>query len=188
MTTIKHPAFKNIPDFMTSKTPLISAIVARGRNNIIGVKGDLPWHLRSDLQNFKAVTKGKPVIMGRKTWESLPFKPLPGRLNIVVTRQIGYLAKGGAVVPNIDLAIEMGAAQASQDEVEEVFVIGGAQIYGAVMQQTTRLYITEVDIAPEGDASFPTFDVAEWTEISSKVYEAGAHDDHAFVVRILDRI
>lgn len=173
---------------MPTIVPKISLIAARGRNNVIGSDGDLPWRLSSDLKLFKAVTRGKPVIMGRKTWESLPRRPLPGRLNIVVTRQAGYTAEGAQVVGDMGAAFDAAFIQANQDQVEEVFVIGGAQIYAAAMGLADRLYLTEVDAEPGGDAVFPEFDEAGWSERGREVYAAGEADDHAFVFRALERV
>lgn len=172
---------------MNTIVPRISLIVARGRNNIIGSDGDLPWRLSSDLKLFKAITKGKPVIMGRKTWESLPRKPLPGRLNIVVTRQAGYTAEGAQVVGDMGDAFDAAFIQANTDRVDEVFVIGGAQIYAAAMTVADRLYLTEVDAAPVGDAAFPEFSEKDWSELGREVYPASEVDDHAFVFRALER-
>lgn len=173
---------------MNTIVPRISLIVARGRNNIIGSDGDLPWRLSSDLKLFKAITKGKPVIMGRKTWESLPRKPLPGRLNIVVTRQAGYTAEGAQVVGDMGDAFDAAFIQANTDRVDEVFVIGGAQIYAAAMTVADRLYLTEVDAAPVGDAAFPEFSEKDWSELGREVYPASEVDDHAFVFRALERV
>ncbi|MEC9250740.1 MAG: dihydrofolate reductase [Pseudomonadota bacterium] len=173
---------------MNTIVPRISLIVARGRNNIIGSDGDLPWRLSSDLKLFKAITKGKPVIMGRKTWESLPRKPLPGRLNIVVTRQAGYTAEGAQVVGDMGDAFDAAFIQANTDRVDEVFVIGGAQIYAAAMTVADRLYLTEVDAAPVGDAAFPDFSEKDWSELGREVYPASEVDDHAFVFRALERV
>lgn len=168
--------------------PRVSLMVARGRNNVIGSAGGLPWHLSSDLKLFKAVTSGKPVIMGRKTWDGLPRKPLPGRLNIVVTRQTGLAADGAVVVGDLGSALERAFEQANLDRVDEVFVIGGAQIYDAAMPFADRLYLTEVDAAPDGDAWFPEFDEAAWSEIGQESYPAGERDDHDFIFRALDRL
>ncbi|MDM7985199.1 MAG: dihydrofolate reductase [Maricaulis sp.] len=173
---------------MNTIVPRVSLIAARGRNNIIGSDGDLPWRLSSDLKLFKAITKGKPVIMGRKTWESLPRKPLPGRLNIVVTRQAGYTAEGAQVVGDMGDAFDAAFIQANTDRVDEVFVIGGAQIYAAAMTVADRLYLTEVDAAPVGDAAFPEFSEKDWSELGREVYLASEVDDHAFVFRALERV
>ena len=170
----------------------IALVVARGSNGVIGRDGDLPWRLRSDLQRFKAITMGKPCIMGRKTWESLPLKPLPGRLNIVLTRDEGYGAehapKGALVCTSLDEAIEIAREQAEDDGVDEICVIGGTALFEATLPRAKRLYITEVDAAPEGDALFPDFDEASFTETSSEAHAAGEKDDHDFVFRVLDRL
>ncbi|MGQ3039598.1 MAG: dihydrofolate reductase [Brevundimonas sp.] len=169
----------------------ICIVVARGSNGVIGRDGDLPWRLRSDLQRFKAITIGKPCIMGRKTWESLPLKPLPGRLNIVLTRDEGWgedgEAKGALVCRTLDEAIEIAREQAEDDGVDEVCVIGGAALFEAVLPRAKRLYITEVDAAPEGDVTFPSFDEERWSEVTSEAHPAGEKDDHAFTFRTLER-
>lgn len=171
--------------------PHIAIVVARGSNGVIGREGDLPWRLRSDLQRFKAVTLGKPCIMGRKTWESLPLKPLPGRLNIVLTRDESYqaegMAKGALVCATLDEALSIAREHAAEDEVDEVCVIGGAALFEAVLPRARRLYLTEVDAAPDGDVHFPAFDEGAFVEVSSEQFPAGEKDDHAFVFRVLDR-
>lgn len=169
----------------------IALVVARAHNGVIGRDGDLPWRLRSDLQRFKAVTIGKPCIMGRKTWESLPLKPLPGRLNIVLTRDESWgedgQAKGALVCRTLDEAIEIAREQAEDDGVDEICVIGGTALFAAALPRAKRLYITEVDAAPEGDAVFPDFDASAFVETASEPHQAGDKDDHAFVFRVLDR-
>ena len=171
--------------------PVISLVVARGRNGVIGRDGDLPWRLRSDLQRFKAITIGKPCLMGRKTWESLPLRPLPGRLNLVLTRDQSYeaegMAKGALVCATLDEAIEIARETAEEDNVDEICVIGGTALFEAALPRARRLYVTEVDAAPEGDARFPDFDPADWTEVSTEPHEAGEKDDHAFTFRVLER-
>jgi len=169
----------------------IALVVARGSNGVIGRDGDLPWRIRSDLQRFKAVTIGKPCIMGRKTWESLPLRPLPGRLNVVLTKDESYheseKAKGCVVVTSLDEALSMAREQAADDAVSEICVIGGAAIFEAVLPRAKRLYITEVDAAPEGDVLFPAFDEKEWTETLNEAHPAAEKDDHAFIFRTLER-
>lgn len=174
-----------------SALPAIALVVARARNGVIGRDGDLPWRLRSDLQRFKAITIGKPCIMGRKTWESLPLRPLPGRLNVVLTRDEGWgedgQAKGALVCRTLDEAIEIAREQAQDDGVGEICVIGGAGLFEAALPRAKRLYVTEVEAEPEGDVLFPAFDEAAWTEVSSEAHPAGEKDDHAFVFRVLER-
>lgn len=166
---------------------LISLVAARGRNGVIGSAGGLPWRLRSDLQKFKQTTIGKPCVMGRKTWDSLQLRPLPGRLNLVVSRNPDLAAKGALVCATLDEALSIGRETARDDGVNEVCVIGGAQIYALTLPRARRLYISEVEATPEGDARFPDFDEADWTEILSERIEPGEKDDHAFTFRILDR-
>ena len=163
--------------------PRLCLVAARARNGVIGMKGDLPWRLRGDLQRFKAVTMGKPCLMGRTTWESLPLRPLPGRLNIVLTRDESFEATGAVVCTNLSEALEMAREQG----VDEICVIGGAQLYEAVMDRADRLYITEVEAEPEGDTRFPAFDEAAFVEVASEAHDAGEKDDHAYVFRTLDR-
>ena len=170
----------------------IALVVARGSNGVIGRDGNLPWRIRSDLQRFKAVTIGKPCIMGRKTWESLPLRPLPGRLNLVLTKDESYheseKAKGCVVVTSLDEALSMAREQAADDEVNEICVIGGAAIFEAVLPRAKRLYITEVDAAPNGDVLFPAFNEGDWTETLNEAHPAGEKDDHAFIFRTLERL
>ncbi|MEG1453592.1 dihydrofolate reductase [Brevundimonas sp.] len=169
----------------------IVLVVARARNGVIGRDGDLPWRIRSDLQRFKAVTIGKPCIMGRKTWESLPLRPLPGRLNVVLTKDESYYesekAKGCVVCTTMDEALSIAREQAADDEVNEIAVIGGAAIFEAMLPRAKRLYITEVDAAPDGDVLFPAFNEADWNEIQNETHPAGEKDDHAFTFRTLER-
>jgi dihydrofolate reductase len=171
--------------------PHIALVVARARNGVIGRDGDLPWRLRSDLQRFKAVTLGKPCIMGRKTWDSLPLRPLPGRLNLVLTRDGSFAesagAKGAVVCHSFDEALDMAREHAAEDGVDEVCVIGGTALFTTALPRAKRLYITEVDVEAEGDAVFPTFDEADFTETAREAHAAGDRDDHAFTFRVLER-
>jgi dihydrofolate reductase len=159
----------------------ISFVVAVSRNGVIGRDGGLPWHVLTDLRRFKAITMGKPVIMGRKTWESLPKKPLPGRPNIVITRQKNYGAEGAIVVSDIPSAL------AAAGQVEEVCVIGGGEIFDMFLAQTDRIYLTEVDIEVDGDTFFPPIDPAQWTETAREIHPRGSNDSAGFVLRVLDR-
>lgn len=144
----------------------LAAVVAMGSNRCIGIDNKLPWYLPEDLKHFKAVTLGKPVIMGRKTFESIG-KPLPGRTNIVVTRSADWSAPGARVVNSIERAIGMGKAQAELDGVDEAMIIGGAQIYAETLSQLDRLYLTRVDTAPAGDAFFPELG-DDWQQIDER--------------------
>ena len=138
---------------------IVSLIVAVAENGVIGKDNALPWRLTSDLKRFKAITMGKPIIMGRKTHESIG-KPLPGRTNIVVTRNPSYDAEGCVVVDSLEAAVI--AAQATG--ADEAFMIGGAALYEAALPLATRLYLTEVHCACDGDAHFPAWDRGAWRE------------------------
>ena len=168
----------------TVKGPRIAFVVAVARNGVIGRQGVLPWRISSDLKRFKAITMGKPVIMGRKTWESLPRRPLPGRLNIVVTRDRHYQAEGAVVTASVAEAL----GEARQTDSDEICVIGGAEIFRQMLPMADRLYLTEVDLAPEGDVLFPPFDQEAWRETSRETHARAEGDDAGFVLRVLDRV
>jgi dihydrofolate reductase len=161
----------------------ISLVVARGRNGVIGAHGAIPWRLSSDMKRFKAVTMGKPVVMGRKTWDSFPTKPLPGRPNIVLTRDANFRAEGALVFADFAAAMAAGAAMG-----EEVCVIGGGHLYEQALPLADVIYLTEVDAAPVGDAYFPDFDEKAFRETAREDFPAGKRDDHAFVIRTLERV
>ena len=171
---------------MSIQIPL-SLVVARGRNGVIGREGKIPWRLRSDMLHFKATTLGKPVIMGRKTWDSLNLKPLPGRMNIVLTRDLSFEPKGAVPCDNWADAVSMAREQAEEDGAVEICVIGGSEIYALAMPRARLIYLTEVDLAPEGDAYFPDPDPTRWTEVSRQAFAPSEGDDAAFVVRRLER-
>lgn len=162
-------------------------IVARSRNGVIGKDGDLPWRLSDDLKHFKETTRGCPIIMGRKTWESLPVQPLPGRDNLVLSRDGQYAAPGGRVFTAIQPAIETARALATVSEKPEIFVVGGSAIYAAALPLANRLYITEVDTIVAGDATFPDFDEDAFQETARQDYTANAENEFAFSIRTLDR-
>jgi len=150
---------------MTKSLPL-SLIAALGENRVIGVDNSMPWHLPGDFKYFKATTLGKPIIMGRKTWDSLG-RPLPGRLNIVVSRQVDLVLEGAEVYPSLEAAVARAQEWANEQGVDEVMLIGGAQLYAQGMAQADRLYLTRVALSPEGDAWFPEFDLGQWTLVSN---------------------
>lgn len=161
--------------------------VARARNGVIGRGGRLPWRLKSDLAIFKQVTMGKPVIMGRRTWESLPLKPLPGRLNLVLSRNGAFEPKGAIACERFDEALAIAREQAAEDEAEEVCVIGGAALFELALPKARRLYLTEVEAAVEGDVIMPPIDEAGWREVRREPHPAGPADDHPFTFRVLER-
>ncbi|MEM7639161.1 MAG: dihydrofolate reductase [Pseudomonadota bacterium] len=163
-------------------------IAARAKNGVIGKDNDLPWRLSDDLKHFKSVTKGCPVIMGRKTWESLPRRPLPGRDNIVLSRDGQYAAPEARVFTATQAAIETARALARATGKSEVFITGGSAIYAATLPVADRLYITEVDTTIEGDATFPDFDESEFRETESRHVPAGEKNQFAFTIRVLDRL
>jgi len=152
-------------------------IVARARNGVIGRHGTLPWHLPEDLAHFKRTTMGHTVIMGRKTWDSIS-RPLPGRRNIVITRDPRWLAPGAETATSLEQALQRCAAPSGQAE-RDVFIIGGAQLYAQALQQhVDSIFLTEIDADFEGDALFPPLDPARWRERSRQHFAAGA--GHAF--------
>ena len=145
----------------------ISLVVAAATNNAIGKAGKLPWHLPSDMKHFKNVTWGMPVIMGRKTFESLG-KVLPGRKNIVISRQPGWQAEGTVTVKNIEDALFVARAT----DAKEVMVIGGGEIYKTLFEKATRIYLTRVEAEPEADTFFPSLNPGDWHLISQQIHEA----------------
>lgn len=154
----------------------VSIIVAMAHDRVIGVDNQLPWHLPADLKYFKAVTMGKPVLMGRKTYESIG-RPLPGRTNIVVTRNKEWQADGVCVAGSLEDGLRAAG------RADEVMIIGGAQIYGEALVRADKLYITEVDLNVKGDAFFPAFNAEEWREVSRESHAAEANTPaHAYVV------
>ncbi|WP_282606520.1 dihydrofolate reductase [Pelagibius sp. Alg239-R121] len=165
------------------KEPRVALIWAMGDNRVIGKDNDLPWRLPADLKHFKAMTLGKPVIMGRKTFDSIG-RPLPGRTNIVVTRRADYRPDGVVVVNDLDEAITVGRQAAERDDKDEFMVIGGAEIYALMLDRAERLYVTEVHGEFDGDAFFPPFDLERWVEISRETHASTAEDRpaHSFVV------
>lgn len=155
----------------------LSIIVAVARNRAIGKDNALPWHLPADLQYFKKMTLGKPIIMGRKTYESIG-RPLPGRLNIVVTRQSGWTAEGVEVVNSLEAALVKG----EESGASEVMLIGGAELYAAGLDLADKLYVTEVDVDVDGDAFFPPIASDIWVETGREEHGADAKNgyDYAF--------
>jgi dihydrofolate reductase len=161
--------------------------VARGANGVIGRAGALPWRLKSDMALFRELTLSKPVIMGRKTWDSLPRKPLPGRVNIVLSRDGSFAPAQALVCEDFSEAVQIGREQAEEDGAEEVCVIGGAALFDIALPRARRIYLTEVGASPEGDVLFPAFDESGWTEVRRQAHPAGESDDHPFVFRVLER-
>jgi dihydrofolate reductase len=158
-------------------------VVARALNGVIGNAGALPWHIPADLKHFKALTVGKPVIMGRKTFESIG-KPLPGRHNIVLTRDAGWQAIGVTAAPNLAEAIA-AAGLDPRTRADVIMVIGGAQIYAEALPSATRIELTEIDAAPEGDTIMPAFDPSRWQEMARVAHPAeGEKPGYSFVTLV----
>lgn len=160
----------------------VSAVVAASDNNVIGKDGGLPWHVSSDLKLFKEITMGKPVIMGRRTWESLPKQPLPGRRNIVITRNPDYAAEGADVAGSIHEALAMCEGE------PEVSIIGGGQVYEQAMDRTDRIYLTRIHLTVDGDTFLPELPENEWQQVERREFEKGERDDAAFTLVVLDRV
>jgi dihydrofolate reductase len=159
---------------------VISLIVAASTNNVIGVAGDLPWHLSDDLKRFKALTMGKPIVMGRKTFESIG-RSLPGRQNIVITTQTEFVADGCDVVSSPEAAIAIAA------DAEEVLIIGGGEIYRLFLPLADRIYLTRVRVDLEGDTVFPALDESDWLETSREQYSADESNDYDFTILTFSR-
>ena len=158
---------------------MVSIIVAVAENGVIGDKNTLLWHISEDLKHFKAVTTGHPVIMGRKTYESLG-RPLPNRTNVVITRQ-------QVEIPGCRVVHSLGEAVALFPADEEVFVIGGAQIYGEALPAADRFYLTRVHRAYEGDTRFPEWDAAEWRLVGSESFPCGERYEYPFTFETYER-
>jgi dihydrofolate reductase len=165
----------------------ISLVVAIGENGIIGRDGGLPWHLSTDLKTFRRVTMGKPLIMGRRTYQSLK-KPLDGRDNIVVTRDEAFRAEGAIAARNFEEALVTARACAAARGVSEIMVIGGTEVFREALPRARFIYKTEVHGAPEGDARFPAVDWSKWTELERLPLAKGPHDEFAATFVLLERI
>lgn len=170
-----------------SASPVLSMIVAKSRNNVIGRDGDLPWRLTGDLQHFKRTTLGKPVLMGRKTFESLG-RPLPGRSNLVLSRDREYRAKGAENLHTLPDLIGRGYEIAGETGANEVMIIGGAMLYRACLRYAQRLYLSNVDVDIDGDAYFPKLDLENWLEISKTDFPKDDKNDYAYSVLRYDRV
>ncbi|MBZ0218355.1 MAG: dihydrofolate reductase [Fimbriimonadaceae bacterium] len=168
-------------------TPIISIVVAVAENGVIGQGGDMPWRLSSDLKRFRAITLGKPIIMGRKTFDSIG-KPLDGRDNIVVTRQKDFAPAGIHVVSNLDDALKLGGECAAKNNVAEIVVIGGGEIYAQALPKARRIHLTEVHAALDGDTHFPVLPATEWREVSRQAVPRGEKDSADTSYVILERL
>ena len=162
--------------------PKLIAVVARAQNGVIGVGNGLPWRLSSDIKRYRARTWGRPMIMGRRTWESIG-RPLPGRETVVVTRRIGYAAPGAHVASSLEESLAIARRLTGEMGVDEIIVAGGEEIYRALLDRTALIELTEVALELEGDAYFPAIDPGQWQEIARETPPRGEKDeaDFAFV-------
>lgn len=163
--------------------PVIAAIAAIARNRVIGKDNQMPWHIPEEFRYFRRTTMGKPIIMGRKSYEALGCKPLPGRANIVVSRNPDSITGDVIAVSTIEAAIEKAKEIARRDGVDEIFITGGGQIYEDAMPYTQRLYLTVIDRDYEGTTFFPEFDESEWIETKATPVD----HDPPYTMKILER-
>jgi dihydrofolate reductase len=166
------------------KRPTISFVVAMDRNGLIGAGNRLPWRLPEDMRRFRQITMGKQVLMGRRTYETIParFRPLPGRTNIVLTQQLDYDAPGCTIVHSLSQALSAAS------EREELMVIGGALLYEQLLPQADRIYLTLIDGEFEGDVFFPALDDAEWQEIEREEHGRDGRHSTPFTFLLLERL
>lgn len=160
---------------------MICLIVAKSKNNVIGNSNDLPWYLPADLRHFQKITTGSTIVMGRKTWQAIldrNGKPLPNRTNVIVTRDVNFMAEGAVVVHDIKTALKQS---------DNLFVIGGTEIFTQALPYVDRLYITEVDADIHGDAFFPELDSSQWNEISRESHPVDEKNQYPYSFVVLDR-
>lgn len=164
----------------------VAIIVCAARNGVIGRNGQMPWRMSSDLKHFKALTLGKPVVMGRKTYESIG-KALPGRVNIVVTRQVSFTLPDACVLPDLASAIDEARRVAAQTGAPEVMVIGGGEIYAQALPLAERVYMTRLEAEIPGDAAFPAISEKEWSLSSRAPLATTSRDDYPAEVLVYER-
>ena len=178
----RKPGTRNSePRTRNGDSPRLSIIVAMSRNRVIGSKGAIPWRLPGELKRFRAITMGHHLIMGRRTWESIG-RPLPGRTSVIVTRQSGYRASGAMVAHSLDEAI---AACRGDDE---IFVIGGAELYAQALPRASRLYLTVLEAEIEGDTWMPEIDASIWRETASESFAADGQHAYAYRCSLHERV
>ncbi|MHA6728950.1 dihydrofolate reductase [Devosia sp. A369] len=164
----------------------IAMIAGVAENGVIGSDQTIPWRVPSDMAFFKRATMGKPIVMGRKQFETVG-RPLPGRANIVITRQQDYQPEGVLVVHSIDAAIEQARQIAEVDGVDEIMVIGGGELYAQLMDRADRLYISHIDLAPAGDVVFPTIAPEQWVVVDLPEVTPSPKDEATYRVKVYDR-
>ena len=165
---------------------ILSMIVATADNNIIGKDNDMPWHLPADLAYFKKVTLGKPIIMGRKTYESIG-RPLPGRRNIVISRNVDFRAEGIDTVSSVEQALALVDGSDGSEGAEEIMVIGGGAIYKHCLASAQRLYITHIKAVIDGDTQFPNYNDGSWKKVSSELRDADEKNAHQLDFCVYER-
>jgi len=161
---------------------IISTIVAVAKNNVIGKDNNIPWYLPADLKYFKKITTGHHIVMGRKCYESIG-RPLPKRTNVVVTRNPFFIASGCLITHNVAEAVQLAEANGE----EEVFIIGGGQIYEIALPHVDRIYLTEVDVEVEGDIFFPTIDPNNWNLIKETKHKSDGKNQYDYTFKVLER-
>jgi len=166
--------------------PKLVVVVARARNNVIGADNRLPWRVSSDLKRFKALTMGKPMIMGRRTWNSIG-RPLPGREIVVLTRDPAFSAEGAHVARNLEEALATARRLAAYVGAQEIIVAGGTEIFRAFLDKTDVIHLTEIHLEPGGDVFFPVLDMAEWRELARETPPRGERDEADFTFVTLER-
>ena len=154
----------------------LAFVVAVGKNGVIGRNGGLPWRLSTDLKHFKKLTMGKPMVMGRRTWASIG-RPLPGRETIIITRDPNFFAEGAHVANSIEAGLALAQEQAKPMQADTIMIVGGADIFAALLDRTDLIHLTEVDLAPEGDVLFPPLDPSQWREVACEAPPRAANDE-----------
>jgi dihydrofolate reductase len=154
----------------------LAFVVAVAKNGVIGRAGGLPWRLSTDLKHFKALTMGKPILMGRRTWDSIG-RPLPGRETIVVTRDRTFSAQGVHVAHSIETGLELAKEQAARLQADTIMIVGGSDIFAALIDRAHIIHLTEVNLAPEGDVVFPPLDLARWVEVACEAPPRAPNDE-----------
>jgi dihydrofolate reductase len=174
--------------FPCSNDPVgVRIVAAIGRRRELGLENRLLFRLKTDMQNFRRITAKTPLIMGRKTWESFPKRPLPGRPNIVATRNLDFEAPGAFIFSSLPPALAAARAMAAKAGIGEVSIIGGAAIYAAGLEVATHMTLTEVDAEREADVFFPEWDPQAWREVSAVRVAKDADNEEAYVIRELER-
>ena len=154
----------------------LAFVVAVAKNGVIGRNGTLPWRLPTDLKHFKALTMGKPILMGRRTWDSIG-RPLPGRETIIVTRDPSFCADGAHVAHSVEAGLAVAQEQAQRMRADTIMIVGGADIFAALLDRADMVHLTEVDLAPQGDVVFPPLDPARWTKVACEAPPRAANDE-----------